>query len=428
MTTLDLASLLDQLEAALQQGKLNEARTLVTRIQQGIVLEHEQLHGLERRLRALLAQLDALAEPEATPPFDREPESFDLEGILRGERSLDIERPTASSRDEGSVYPVWFGTNRKPASNPAQGFTGERHDRTSYGRVDVWVPKAHRFGETGNGFWTRLKRFDFRDDRLRVQTVASLEAEAFWGELQSQTGQARADGDPPDALVFLHGYNVGFEEAAIRAAQLGVDLKVPGATAFFSWPSRGTLAGYPVDEASIEASEAAITRFLVDFTEFSGAGRVHLIAHSMGNRGLLRALQRIAGNAATQGKVRFGQIFLAAPDVDRDLFLELAHLYPGHSERTTLYASNADLAVHASTHLHDAPRAGYFRPYTVAAGIDTLAVPDFDIDLLGHSYFAQAEALLYDIAELLHHGTPPAKRQRCHAVEQDGLSFWEVGR
>ena len=42
---------------------------------------------------------------------------------------------------------------------------------------------------------------------------------------------------------------------------------------------------------------------------------------------VLRALQRIAANAETRGKVKFGQIFLAAPDVDRDLFLDLARLY-----------------------------------------------------------------------------------------------------
>jgi hypothetical protein len=77
---------------------------------------------------------------------------------------------------------------------------------------------------------------------------------------------------------------------------------------------------------------------------------------------------------------------------DRDLFLDLARLYPEHAERTTLYASGRDLPVHLSAKLHDAPRAGYFIPYCVAPGVDTIAVPNFDVDLLGHSYFAQAEA------------------------------------
>ena len=74
------------------------------------------------------------------------------------------------------------------------------------------------------------------------------------------------------------------------------------------------------------------------------------------------------------------------------------------------------------------PRAGYYIPYTVAPGLDTVAVPDFDIDRLGHGYFAQAEALLHDIYDLMLHGQPPAKRQRILAMSHEGTSFWKVRR
>ena len=129
-----------------------------------------------------------------------------------------------------------------------------------------------------------------------------------------------------------------------------------------------------------------------------------------------------------RGKVKFGQLFLAARDVDHDLLLDLAHLYPEHAERTTLYAKANDKPVYLSAKLHDAPRAGYFVPYTVAAGVDTVAVPDFDIDLLGHSYFTQAEALVHDIYDLMRHGKPPAQRQRPKPASYEGLSFWKLGK
>jgi esterase/lipase superfamily enzyme len=261
-----------------------------------------------------------------------------------------------------------------------------------------------------------------------VQHIEPLQRDAFLSEIQRATRDARENGEASHALFFLHGFNVTFEEAAIRAAQIGFDLKVPGATAFFSWPSRGSVTAYPADEASIEGSEQAITDFLVDFTQNCGAGKVHVIAHSMGNRGLLRALQRIAANAETRGKVKFDQVLLAAPDVDRDLFLNLARLYPEHAERTTLYASDVDLPVHLSARLHEAPRAGYYAPYTVAPGVDTVAVPDFDIDLLGHSFFAQAEALLHDMYDLMRHGDPPAVRQRISPTVDEGSVFWRLRR
>jgi len=226
----------------------------------------------------------------------------------------------------------------------------------------------------------------------------------------------------------VHGYRVTFDEAAIRAAQIGFDLDVSGATAFFSWPSRGDLAAYAADEASIEASEAALTEFLVDFWEHCGAGSVHVIAHSMGNRGFLRALQRIAAGAHITRKPTIGQIVLAAPDIDRDLFLDLAPLYAQYASRTTLYSSDRDLAVHLSSRLHDAPRAGYHQPYTVAERIDTVVVPDFDVDLMGHSYFAQAEALLYDIHDLLRHNEEPSQRQRIEALTTDASVIWRLRR
>ncbi|MEZ4700524.1 MAG: alpha/beta hydrolase [Rhodothermales bacterium] len=336
----------------------------------------------------------------------------------------ELEMSGAEPPPDGVVYPVWFGTNRKPRTD-RPGFTGERWGETTTGRVDVFIPETHRFGETGTAFWKRLLRFDLRDDHLRIQEIVTLDRDTFYDEVRGALDDA---GDEPQALLFIHGFNVTFDEAAIRAAQIGFDLKVQGPTAFFSWPSRGDVKAYSADEASIEASEKAITDFLVEFAGKCQGARIHIIAHSMGNRGLLRALQRIAGNAETRGKVRFDQIFLAAPDVDRDLFVQLAYLYPEHAGRTTLYTSDGDLPVYLSGILHDAPRAGYYMPYTIAPGVDTVAVPDFDVDLLGHSYFAQAEALLYDIHALMQQDAPPTSRQRLTTAQDQGKPFWKLNR
>jgi esterase/lipase superfamily enzyme len=179
----------------------------------------------------------------------------------------------------------------------SSGFSSKRSGQVSFGRVNVFVPESHRFSETGTPFWKRLLRFDLRDDHLRIQAQAKLAFREFFSEIGDVTNAAKAASGQSSALVFLHGFNVTFEEAAIRAAQIGFDLKVQGATAFFSWPSCGKVAKYAADEANIEASEPFITDFLIDFAENCGADRIHLIAHSMGNRGLLRGLQRIAARA-----------------------------------------------------------------------------------------------------------------------------------
>ncbi|MCV2421604.1 alpha/beta hydrolase [Paucibacter sp. DJ2R-2] len=424
-----LPQLFQALSAAVQRGDRPAALELGRQIQQQLASESAEHATLERQMRALLAELDGAPPPAASPAQPLEELIFDPLAERGGlddqpeEASPSAEKETASSALTGDarLFPLWFGTNRR-ATADGKGFSGERDAQTTVGRVLVRVPEAHRFGETGSGFWQKLKRLDFRDDRLRLHEVQVQDEAGFYASLQAATQHDGAT----HALLFLHGFNVSFEEAAIRAAQLGCDLAVPGVTAFFSWPSRAAVACYPADEASIEASERAITDFLVDFATRSGAQKIHVIAHSMGNRGLLRALQRIAANAQTQGRVKFGQIFLAAPDVDRDLFLDLAHLYPAHSERTTLYASAADLPVHLSSKLHSAPRAGYFQPYTVAPEVDTVAVPDFDLDLLGHSYFAQAAALLHDMFDLMRLDAPPSSRQRLSAALEEDQRFWRL--
>ncbi|MGH8479576.1 MAG: alpha/beta hydrolase, partial [Gammaproteobacteria bacterium] len=247
-----LAELLTELETAVRAGDRVRATALEQMILQRLATEAADCDDVERRVRALMAELD---RPAAGPLKSLDP--------------FDLERGSPSPDADGVVYPVWFGTNRKPTApghRGGDGFTGERHDRITRGRVEVYVPEAHRFGETGTSFWERLRRFDLRDDHLRIQHVEKQDRDAFFAEIQQAVQAARAKGEKPHALFFLHGFNVSFQDAAIRAAQIGVDLKVAGATAFFSWPSRGKVAAYPVDEASIEASEGAITDFLVDFT------------------------------------------------------------------------------------------------------------------------------------------------------------------
>lgn len=64
----------------------------------------------------------------------------------------------------------------------------------------------------------------------------------------------------------------------------------------------------------------------------------------------------------------------------------------------------------------------------MAAGVDTIAVPNFDIDLLGHSYYAQAEALLYDIRDLMRHNENPGMRQRIESTIRNGAKVWSLRR
>ena len=353
----------------------------------------------------------------------------------RPRASTPLPRPTTSpdettytpGRRERGRYTVWFGTDRRriDRNGSCVGFSAERSSTIHYGWCRVAIPESHRIGSTGSPWWRRL--LTLTDDRLKLLGVVQLPETEYWAQIA--TLLRRGPVLEREAVVFLHGYNVSFEQAALRAAQMGYDLGIAGVMAFYSWPSKGTLAGYPADEATIEASEEFVTKFLTDMATRSGATRVHIIAHSMGNRALLRAIDRIASRAAGLTDTPFGQIILAAADVDRDTFARLSTSYKSVARRTTMYVCERDRAVEASHWLHDFPRAGLVPPVLVVPGIDTINVSNLDLTLLGHGYVAEARDVLQDMHRLIREDSPPDRRFGLRKVIMaQGGTYWTVGR
>ena len=313
------------------------------------------------------------------------------------------------SEFSGVCYPVWFGTNRRPMDprKPELGFGSEADDHLYYGKRIVRIPLSHRAGELGSPMWRRL--LTGVDDRLTLDPATALSEEAFARDVRTFLGTL----DPADrnVLVYIHGFNTSFDEAAKRAAQLGFDLKVPGITAFYSWPSLANITAYAGDLSRIEASEQLLADFLVKTTTLVGRGKVHLIAHSMGNRGLLAAMHRATTQAALRTGVRFGQVFLAAPDVDARSFAQLASVYPLAAEHTTLYVADQDKALLALEWATAEARAGGAPPVLVLPGIDTVRVRGWSLFRLGHSYVAEDASVLRDIRTVLHWQESPERRR-----------------
>jgi esterase/lipase superfamily enzyme len=224
------------------------------------------------------------------------------------------------------------------------------------------------------------------------------------------------------AFVFIHGYNVSFEDAARRTAQMAYDLGFDGAPILYSWPSQGKTQEYPADEDSVQWTVEHLRAFLIDVAQKSGAQRVQLIAHSMGNRALLNALDQLA---ETHSTVRFREVVLAAPDIDADIFRQLSAAICSQSGRVTLYASSADLALTASQQFHKYSRAGESgKNIVVLSGIDTIDATRVDTGFLGHSYFADNRSILADVFSLFRYDLPAQSRFGLEPVKWNQLSYW----
>ena len=336
----------------------------------------------------------------------------------RGPAAPDLKGPRS--------YRVWYGTNRRPISADSAGikYGAERDSRVHLGYCDVTIPKYHTIGSVGDPWWRRFPLF-WHNNRLAVQRRYELLEDRYWQELRDLL-QSLADEDRV-LLLFVHGFNVTFDQAAIRAAQLGADLSIGGVTAFFSWPSKGQLKGYAADVGAVEASEAALGEFIVQMVRRNELTRAHLIAHSMGNRGLVRALSDMVNRLSGSLPVSLQQIFLAAPDVDVNLFTRLATVYPTISTRTTMYVSDKDKALWSSGVIHDFPRAGYVPPITTVNGIDTVHVSAIDLTFLGHGYIAEARPVLQDIHGLIQADTPPDRRFGLERMTASPV-YWRIRR
>ena len=72
-----------------------------------------------------------------------------------------------------------------------------------------------------------------------------------------------------------------------------------------------------MDETNAEWAVPDLKRFLADLGARSGARKIHLIAHSMGNRALTNALRELSTQADADLSA-FQEVILAAPDIDAD--------------------------------------------------------------------------------------------------------------
>ena len=306
-----------------------------------------------------------------------------------------------SSKDSLGIkhVPIFYATNRKWNG---RAFTGDPADALSYGYSWVTIPAGHATGHIEKrAWWNRLS--DPGDaEKYFTCAVHNLAKPDFLSNL----GNACRSAESQQILIFLHGFNVSFEEAAMRAAQFTEDTQFPGLIVLYSWPSQGSWHGYNADEARAAASGERMAECLKDLVGGPWT-QLSLLAHSMGNRVMLSAL---ADNNRPQ--LPFGQIVMAAADVYVDEFKPKFDKLLQHGLLPcTSYSSRKDLALKLSSWIHSGPRVGLIEDFHFEGGdnesIDATAV---DRGLLAHGYWSGDRALITDIRTLVIDGFRAKKR------------------
>jgi len=155
-----------------------------------------------------------IASPYAVGDAPRPPPMSS--GTRTGGETSGEGRATAPGRGE---YMVWYATNRRPKDprDANKGFSAQRDRTVHYGSCRVFIPKSHKIGSTGSPWWKRI--LSWTDDRLKLLETRDLDAATYWQSLAMHFDNIAQD--DKSGVVFLHGYNVSFSDAALRAAQIG---------------------------------------------------------------------------------------------------------------------------------------------------------------------------------------------------------------
>ncbi len=312
-----------------------------------------------------------------------------------------------------ATVPVYFATSRQMEEAGTVGdtrvnFTTKHGEALELGRVTVDIPVAHKKGKVEKPRWWKWWNKDGTEGKhLVAQPIELFSRDDFHSELSNDVDiEANRD-----VLVFLHGYNVSFKDAVLRAAQVAHDLDFAGTIVLFSWPSAGKARKYPADEANAGASG----EYLADFLKLLADGpwrHVHVLAHSMGNRVMLSAL---ADNPGIQ--TRIGQVIFAAADVHTSTFRSKFPKMQEIGLHKTSYVSEVDRALWVSQLIHAAPRIGMPWKNEVFCmdglqSIDATAVSSGFLTIgLNHSYVGDKRAMLTDLSNLLSDGLAAAERK-----------------
>lgn len=328
----------------------------------------------------------------------------------------------ASEKKPKNKYDVFYATNRNPIlqRGKLENFGSQLVGSLSYGVCEVIVPEGHRIGELGSPLWKRLR--NLRDDRLKRDQIISLNQDLFW-KLLSDTALKMSKRQTP--TVFVHGYNTSFDDAVLRSAQLGYDLGIGQGIGLFSWPSKGSFKHYPADVANAEASRYVLADFIEEFVSKTPDKKINLIAHSMGCRCLVGALEVLANRRVSVLR-RIEQVILAAADVDAQIMPMQGKHIIGRCKRVTSYVCEHDVALKVSGWLRSDPRVGLSPPTFVLQGMDTIMVNDKNLGDFSHGYFASSRDVINDVFAVLKRNANPDERHSLVSVTEGESVFWKM--
>jgi esterase/lipase superfamily enzyme len=167
-----------------------------------------------------------------------------------------------------------------------------------------------------------------------------------------------------DLILYVHGANNTFYRSSAQAAQFHHFTGRNSVVLFYAWPSAASLLRYAVDVNNARKTVPVFARLLELLGRYSTARNIDILAYSAGAQVLSPALAELRQKHGTEdveqlkARLRLGEIYFAAPDVDFRVFLENLATYIDLPIHVTLALNPDDSVLKFAARHHRVSRAG----------------------------------------------------------------------
>jgi esterase/lipase superfamily enzyme len=276
-------------------------------------------------------------------------------------------------QDQTNRVVVAYATNRMPVSSEEDRKYMTLFDKNlRLGTAQVRIGSEKETWMDIYGLSTINKRKgDIVLDLEVTKELAVLDSEGPIDELPPEArlffeklNQALERSLDKDLILYVHGANNTFYRSSAQAAQLHHFTGRNSVVLFYAWPSAASLLRYAVDVNNARRTVPVFARLLELLGRHSTARNIDILAYSAGAQVLSPALAKLRQKYGTEDieqlkeRLRLGEIYFAAPDVDFRVFLENLAIYIDLPNHVTLALNPDDSVLKFAARHHRVSRAG----------------------------------------------------------------------
>ena len=285
------------------------------------------------------------------------------------------------------------------------------------------------------------------DGKIQFSQKRTSEAREIEAGMNKRISNFLAETPRKEVVMFVHGYNNHFSDAALELAEIWHFLGRKHMPVLYTWPAGhegiGGLRGYNYDRESGEFTIYHLKQFLKSLGRMDDIEKIHIIAHSRGTDVLTTALREVFLEIRAEGKdpieeLRIANVILAAPDLDYEVALQrlVAEHVESGVEQATVYTSPADKAIKISEWLYGSvARMGHLESDVVKSELneeqmasirDNSSIDFVEYvgkgDSVGHGYFSSSIAVSSDLIMLINTGAKAGSPER-PLIQKSGI-YW----